>query len=117
MCNNRGKVTETRKKTAKKACKRSSKSYRQMAAKREKLRAAQKAAFVAAYRVFPNVIKACEAAKIGRRTYYDWRQEDEDFAKAADEARQDGIDGLEAEATGAGGTPGEPRPRAEASAG
>ncbi len=45
-----------------------------------------------------NVTKACEIAKIGRRTAYNWRAADEKFAAAWEEAKQIGLEGLEDEA-------------------
>jgi hypothetical protein len=39
----------------------------------------------------PIVQIACEKAGIGRATYYRWRKEDPEFAKAAHEALQDGV--------------------------
>lgn len=45
-----------------------------------------------------SVSRACTRAKIGRRTVYDWRETDADFAKAWDEALDLGSDALEDEA-------------------
>lgn len=45
-----------------------------------------------------NVVQACEATGVGRTTVYRWRKEDDDFAKAWDEAFGLGIEALEAEA-------------------
>jgi len=45
-----------------------------------------------------SVSSACAAENIGRRTYYDWRTADPEFASAADEAIEIGIDKLEDEA-------------------
>ena len=45
-----------------------------------------------------SVQAACEAAKIGRRTVYDWRAADDDFALAWDQAIEAGTDLLEDEA-------------------
>ncbi len=39
----------------------------------------------------PIVQIACEKAGVSRATYYRWRKEDPEFAKAADEALQDGV--------------------------
>lgn len=39
----------------------------------------------------PIVQIACEKTDIGRATYYRWRNEDAEFAKAADEAISDGV--------------------------
>lgn len=38
---------------------------------------------------------ACTRAGIGRRTYYEWRDADPEFAAQADEAIEDGTDILE----------------------
>ena len=45
-----------------------------------------------------SITKAAEAAKVGRRTVYEWREADEAFAKLWDEALEAGIDLLEDEA-------------------
>lgn len=45
-----------------------------------------------------NVSEAARAAGIGRRTAYDWREADPEFAAAWDEAEQTAADALEAEA-------------------
>jgi hypothetical protein len=42
-----------------------------------------------------SVTAACKAEKIGRQTYYDWRNGDDAFAKAADAAIEQGTDVLE----------------------
>ena len=39
-----------------------------------------------------NVSKACEAANIGRQTYYDWIDKDEVFKQDADDAQESLID-------------------------
>ena len=44
-----------------------------------------------------NVALACRRAGIPRRTVYDWRAYDADFAQRWDEALDEGIDLLEAE--------------------
>lgn len=46
-----------------------------------------------------SVVKACEIAKIGRRTVYEWREKDKDFAAAWERALDIGTDALEDEAT------------------
>jgi len=47
---------------------------------------------------YGNVLRAAKAAKVGRSTVYEWREEDEDFAAAWDRALEDAADNLEAEA-------------------
>jgi len=42
-----------------------------------------------------NVAAGCRAAGIDRRTAYNWRADDEDFAKAWDDALQNCLDSLE----------------------
>jgi hypothetical protein len=54
-----------------------------------------KPAFIAALRHMPVVRHACEAASIHRATAYKARETDEDFAKAWDEAMEEGIDRAE----------------------
>lgn len=48
--------------------------------------------FVESLRAMPNVKQACEAAGIGRKTVYDYRDEDPAFAAAWDSAIEDGKD-------------------------
>ena len=45
-----------------------------------------------------SIAAACRAERIGRRTAYDWRERDEEFAKAWDAAIEEGSDILEDEA-------------------
>lgn len=59
---------------------------------------AQQLAFLASYKENGNVRLACEAAEIGRRTHYDWVTEDEVYAKAFAEAKEEAADALEEEA-------------------
>ncbi len=51
--------------------------------------------FLATVRVLPVVRVACEKAGITRKTAYQWRKGDAEFAKEWDEAREDGIDRIE----------------------
>lgn len=51
--------------------------------------------FLATLRETCNVSEAARAAKIGRRTAYDWRDADEDFAAAWDDAEDEAVDALE----------------------
>ena len=54
--------------------------------------------FIAALRDLGNVRRSCEAAKVGRRTVYDHRTRDQDFAHEWDEALEEACDLLEEEA-------------------
>lgn len=54
--------------------------------------------FLAEYRTRGIVLKACEAAKVGRRTVYDWLEADVVFRRAFEDAREDATDSLELEA-------------------
>jgi hypothetical protein len=45
-----------------------------------------------------NVARACKATAIGRTAVYAWRNDDEEFAQAWDEAVEAGLDELEQEA-------------------
>lgn len=59
----------------------------------------KKAAFLGALRGGATVTDACRAAGITRRrTAYDWRKEDADFAADWDDATQEGVDALLREA-------------------
>jgi hypothetical protein len=53
---------------------------------------------LAAYRELGVIAYACEAAGICRQTWYNWLEDDPDFAKKARDAEEDAIDALEAEA-------------------
>jgi hypothetical protein len=55
-------------------------------------------AFLETLRLTANVSKSCQAVLIDRSTAYRWREEDEEFAKAWDEAIEAGYDDLEEEA-------------------
>jgi hypothetical protein len=55
-------------------------------------------AFCAALAETCNVGKACTAVGIGRRTAYDWRRDDKQFAQMWDEAMKVGVSALEDEA-------------------
>jgi hypothetical protein len=52
----------------------------------------QKAEFLAALSKIPILESAYRRAGIDRSTYYRWRKDDQEFASAADEAGQCGID-------------------------
>lgn len=56
----------------------------------EARKAREQAALLEQLRKVPIVSIACEKAGIGRATYYRWKKEDEEFAKAADEAATEG---------------------------
>ena len=58
----------------------------------------KRALFLATYRRTGSVTKAAEAADICRRTFYDWKERDKDFAAEAEEAENAYIDDLELEA-------------------
>jgi hypothetical protein len=60
---------------------------------------AQKARALARYREVGTVRGACHAAGIGRRTWYNWLEEDRRFASLVQEARDDVADELEEEAS------------------
>src|SRR3954451_4881344 len=45
-----------------------------------------------------NVVRSCEGANLPRRTAYDWRRDDPEFAAAWDEAVELGTNALEDEA-------------------
>lgn len=54
-----------------------------------------KEAFIKSYKEHKTISAACEAANISRRTYYDWKEQDEEFAQAiieVDEARIDYVE-------------------------
>ena len=38
------------------------------------------------------ITTACEAAQVSRQTFYDWKENDPDFAKAYEEILEDGLD-------------------------
>jgi hypothetical protein len=59
---------------------------------------ATKARALKAYVGLGNITAACEAAGIGRRTWYDWIDADPAFAAAATAAHEGAIDSLEQEA-------------------
>src|SRR3990167_1973902 len=68
---------------------------RTTAAEREQQRTRAQAKFLNVLRVSCNVAGACRAAKIGRRTAYDWRAADEEFALAWKDAEEEAADALE----------------------
>jgi hypothetical protein len=55
----------------------------------------KKRAFLTSYAVAGNITLACEAAGIGRRTYYDWTEHDQEFSAALGLAREEAADRLE----------------------
>lgn len=61
-------------------------------------RTATRARFLKALEVAANVSYACEAAGIGRTTAYEWREADQEFAAAWEQAVETAIDRLENEA-------------------
>lgn len=57
-----------------------------------------KAAFLRCFALCGNVLRSCQAAGIGRRTAYNWLEQDEQFQKLYAEAHEDALDLLEEEA-------------------
>lgn len=55
----------------------------------------KKAALEAHYKNMGNVSATCAALKIGRTQFYNWKKEDEEFAKAIDEVTDFCIDHVE----------------------
>jgi len=55
-------------------------------------------AFLAAFRETCNVRLACESAGVGRSSHYRWLDEDPEYRRAFEDAREDAVDLLEAEA-------------------
>jgi hypothetical protein len=55
------------------------------------------ASFLDSFAESGNVRASAMTAGVGRRTVYDWREKDPEFAAAFDEAREDAIEVLEAE--------------------
>ncbi len=51
--------------------------------------------FLSVLSKMPVVRVACERSGVSRKTVYQWRERDAEFAKAWDEAREDGIDRIE----------------------
>ncbi len=64
----------------------------------DRLRAEQKAAFLATYARVGTVQAACDKSKVGRSTVYDWLLADHDFAALFAEAREAATDVCESEA-------------------
>lgn len=58
----------------------------------------KKRAFLAAFALTGNVLVASETAGVPRRTIYEWRRADPEFAAAMDLAREEACDRLEEEA-------------------
>lgn len=58
----------------------------------------RRAIFLRALELTAHVGKACEQAKLARRTAYNWRMEDEEFATSWEAAQELGTDALEDEA-------------------
>ena len=54
--------------------------------------------FLEAYAELGTITHAAKAADIGRRTHYDWLEDDEEYAKAFADAEQAAVDMLEGEA-------------------
>ena len=60
--------------------------------------ARRKKAFLQHFAVMGNVTRACQAAGVGRRTVYDWQEQDEAFVQAFRQAEIESTEVLEAEA-------------------
>jgi hypothetical protein len=58
----------------------------------------RQAQFLEAYREHCTVFHACQAAGIGRRTHYDWLDEDAEYVARFEQARSEATDSLEHEA-------------------
>lgn len=56
------------------------------------------AKFLAHFALSGNTLKSAQAAKVGRRTVYEWLSANERFKELRDEAHQDALDRLEDEA-------------------
>ena len=67
-------------------------------ARSEKSEAAQREQFLAALSQTASVTRACEIANLPRRTVYNWRAMDPEFARAWEVALDLGTDALEDEA-------------------
>ena len=55
-----------------------------------------KEVFIKSYKEHKTISAACEAANISRRTFYDWKEQDEDFTQRIveiDESRIDYVEG------------------------
>ena len=66
--------------------------------KRSASKRGRQAAFLKGLCQFPNITKAAQLAKCDRSQVYRWRESDPGFAEAMDEAFEQGIANLEAEA-------------------
>lgn len=55
----------------------------------------KKRAFLVNYALTGNISAACQAAEVGRRTYYDWTEHDETFTAATRVAKEEAADYLE----------------------
>jgi hypothetical protein len=57
--------------------------------------AEKKRLFLDTYRTHGTIYHAAQAADVGRRTVYNWREADPEFAQAMDDAHEDATDALE----------------------
>lgn len=64
----------------------------------QKITPVEKAKFLACLYQGQSVAKACQTSGVKRRTVYYWREEDQEFAAAWDEAQAVAVEGLEDEA-------------------
>lgn len=60
--------------------------------------AKKKSAIIRSFELGNSVSMACRSARLGRTTYYRWRQDDREFALACEAAIETGTDRLEDEA-------------------
>ena len=55
----------------------------------------KKEKFLKCYRTSLNISETCRKVKVGRKTFYDWKEKDPQFAEDVVEAYDDAIDKLE----------------------
>lgn len=65
----------------------------------QKKKDARKETVIETYRSTASITRACEAAKVSRRTHYDWLEADEEYAAAIEKAAPQANKVLEDEAT------------------
>lgn len=52
-------------------------------------------AILDALRLHPSITRACRSARISRNAFYEWRNDDSEFAAEIEASREKGIDALE----------------------